>query len=158
SYKNKGKLMPCFNAPLYESIMVSFTLFDRQEIAQNADKIREVIEDIKYNNNDYNESIHTGTNTKKHMYLRMEIIYNAISSVIERNNSNTSDSRYFPKEFKTQLYHDGCKCGICGQVILNINDCEIDHIIPYSKGGKTTIENAQLVHSYCNRFKGNRDL
>lgn len=38
--------------------------------------------------------------------------------------------------------------------ILSIDDCEIDHIIPYDRGGPTEIENAQLLHRWCNRSKG----
>jgi 5-methylcytosine-specific restriction endonuclease McrA len=39
---------------------------------------------------------------------------------------------------------------------LAIEDAEVDHILPYSKGGKTEIENAQLVLRFFNRAKGNR--
>ncbi|MBU5490723.1 HNH endonuclease [Butyricicoccus intestinisimiae] len=38
--------------------------------------------------------------------------------------------------------------------MLSIDDCEIDHIIAYSLGGSTSIENAQLLHKTCNRSKG----
>ena len=33
---------------------------------------------------------------------------------------------------------------------------EVDHILPYSKGGKTTIDNAQLALRYFNRTKNNK--
>jgi hypothetical protein len=32
---------------------------------------------------------------------------------------------------------------------------EVDHIIPVSKGGSNSAENAQLVHKFCNMHKGN---
>lgn len=37
-----------------------------------------------------------------------------------------------------------------------IDDCEVDHIIPYDAGGPTEIENAQLLHKWCNRSKGSK--
>lgn len=40
---------------------------------------------------------------------------------------------------------DGCLCH------------EYDHIIPYSKGGKSTLENCQILQQRVNRFKGNED-
>jgi 5-methylcytosine-specific restriction endonuclease McrA len=30
---------------------------------------------------------------------------------------------------------------------------EVDHIVPFSQGGKTDISNAQLLHRHCNREK-----
>ena len=48
----------------------------------------------------------------------------------------------------------GAICGICGEPITNMKDCTIDHIIPISKGGLTTLENCQLAHQRCNLMKG----
>ncbi|MDD2518619.1 MAG: HNH endonuclease signature motif containing protein [Bacilli bacterium] len=39
--------------------------------------------------------------------------------------------------------------------MLKIEDAEVDHIIPYSRGGNTTEDNAQLLHRHCNRTKNN---
>jgi len=38
--------------------------------------------------------------------------------------------------------------------VLTYNDAQIDHINPWSKGGRTKIENAQLLCSSCNISKG----
>lgn len=35
--------------------------------------------------------------------------------------------------------------------------CQLDHIEPHSKGGRTVPENEQLVHAWCNAEKGARD-
>lgn len=63
--------------------------------------------------------------------------------------------RLFPRAYFTALfyYQDG-KCALCGRLL--IGDSEIDHIIPFSKGGQTELENAQLVHKICNRKKSNK--
>lgn len=46
------------------------------------------------------------------------------------------------------------KCAICG---CDISDgCELDHIVPYSKGGKTNSGNSQATCRLCNLKKGNR--
>lgn len=49
---------------------------------------------------------------------------------------------------------NGAVCAICGKEITDMKDCTIDHIIPISKGGMTTIENCQLAHFGCNQKKG----
>ena len=45
-------------------------------------------------------------------------------------------------------------CPICGKH-HEIDEMEGDHIIPWSKGGKTTIDNLQMLCKKCNREKGN---
>lgn len=45
-----------------------------------------------------------------------------------------------------------CKCG----KDLKWGHFEIDHIVPYSKGGKTTLANSDLICKSCNSKKGNR--
>lgn len=71
-----------------------------------------------------------------------------------------SDTRAFPTAFKMSLWASERDhlCGICGKPILSFEDCEVDHIIPYSKGGLTTPDNAQLTHQKCNRQKRDKIL
>jgi hypothetical protein len=38
--------------------------------------------------------------------------------------------------------------------VLNYDDAQIDHIFPWSKGGPSTLKNAQLICSSCNKVKG----
>lgn len=40
--------------------------------------------------------------------------------------------------------------------ILTRDDAQVDHIYPWSKGGPTSLKNAQLICSSCNKRKGNR--
>ena len=41
---------------------------------------------------------------------------------------------------------------------LTYDDAQVDHKYPWSKGGRTTLENARLICSSCNSSKGNRQL
>ena len=60
---------------------------------------------------------------------------------------------------KKQLINSkGNVCALCGKPITNMKDCTIDHIIPISKGGLTTIENCQLAHRECNLIRGNQQF
>lgn len=47
---------------------------------------------------------------------------------------------------------DGQICQKCHEPVPD-NEVEFDHIIPFSKGGRSTSENLRLVHRACNRKK-----
>jgi 5-methylcytosine-specific restriction endonuclease McrA len=62
---------------------------------------------------------------------------------------------------KKRIYATQKICGICGAPVdfkfkfpHPLSPC-IDHIIPVSKGGLTTLDNCQLAHQKCNLLKGN---
>lgn len=56
------------------------------------------------------------------------------------------------------LNRDKFKCVKCGASPATDPTCRlhIDHIIPFSKGGKTTLDNLQTLCENCNLGKGNR--
>lgn len=62
--------------------------------------------------------------------------------------------RAFDDEIKEEVYAEqGCKCAICGKQ-FDISKMHGDHIVPWSKGGKTTKDNCQMLCTTCNLRKG----
>ena len=58
-----------------------------------------------------------------------------------------------PREVVDAIYRrDGGKCVYCGST----QNLQLDHIIPFSRGGATTIENLQLLCQKCNLEKSNK--
>lgn len=57
------------------------------------------------------------------------------------------------------MKRDDFKCCMCGRSPATTHGLElhIDHIIPWSKGGETVIDNLQTLCSDCNLGKGNLD-
>lgn len=49
---------------------------------------------------------------------------------------------------------DEFRCVYCGATAASGADLEVDHIRPYSKGGRTALSNLQTLCSRCNRGKG----
>ena len=45
------------------------------------------------------------------------------------------------------------KCALCNGGLGSDADCEIDHIDPLENGGPDELENFQIVHKSCNKFK-----
>ncbi len=60
---------------------------------------------------------------------------------------------YSQKEKEEILQRDGYKCQWCGRGKEDGVELQIDHIIPLDKGGKNTIDNAQILCSRCNFVK-----
>ena len=74
---------------------------------------------------------------------------NEINSRIERAKMSVS-MRY--DVFK----RDNFTCSICGRSKKTGATLEVDHVIPVSKGGKTTMDNLQTLCDRCNRGKSNK--
>lgn len=64
--------------------------------------------------------------------------------------------RAFGSDDKMTIYHQqGGKCAVCGKS-FDISDMAGDHIIPWSRGGKTVIDNLQMLCTTCNLKKKNK--
>ena len=63
------------------------------------------------------------------------------------------EPRFYTLVFRRHLFHSDPTCRICGNQIHIFEDTTVDHKHPYSLGGKTTTENAQLAHRSCNARK-----
>lgn len=56
------------------------------------------------------------------------------------------------------LMRDGNRCKLCGiECNDGLHNIHFDHIVPWSKGGETTLDNLQVLCSDCNLAKGNID-
>lgn len=54
------------------------------------------------------------------------------------------------------LMRDGNRCQICGVKCNDgIHKIHFDHIIPWSKGGETTLDNLRVLCADCNLALGN---
>ena len=77
------------------------------------------------------------------------------------NRISVDDKRLFSQDDKLELLRreesEGGKylCAVCGRYFTD-DELTVDHIEPWSKGGRTVLSNAQLLCRPCNSKKGNR--
>lgn len=65
--------------------------------------------------------------------------YQAVLSNLEKNNG--------------QL-----KCAFCGKNLSSKSECHFDHILAYAKGGKSTLDNCQILCMDCNLTKSDKEM
>lgn len=152
AFKYKGDTKA--NNNLTYGIYYSFSQLNPQLIRNHADEVRNLLtnltqEDICIFNP--NGKVNGDAKGTRHSINK---VFELLESNLHYN--ELEFQRSFPSEWKESLFEkQQGACGICGQQILNLSNSEIDHIIPFSRGGKTTPNNAQLTHMHCNRSKGN---
>lgn len=150
--REDGKVIGRFSGSVYDSIIIPFSFFNNHDLMAHADEIRKAIEDLKLNNEQYREDTYVATGSRKRVLGRIFTVYNLLTKITGSYGSDDGN-RTFSDSVKKELFHPGYICSYCGNEILNIDDAEVDHIVPFSQGGKTDISNAQLLHRHCNREK-----
>ena len=102
-------------------------------------------------------------------YINGEVIYKEVdkkdthqeTDIKHFKNNTKLKSRRTPREpsnrLKVQvLMRDGNRCRLCGvECNDGLHNIHFDHIIPWSKGGETVLENLQVLCNDCNLAKGN---
>ena len=140
------------NMALFDIQMCGFVNYSKNEILRNADYIREAMLELMTNNQSFIDSILLQTSDKDVLKKRFKIWLEKLDEIV---GNNGYEQRTYSYQVKQELFDKNPICAISGQRILAIEDSEVDHIVPFSKGGKTEIENAQLVLRYFNRAKNN---
>jgi len=88
-----------------------------------------------------------------------------IPSIIRLTKSNVFPRRYEPRFSKINVfYRDNFECQYCGFKQLREKEkgknpgifLTMDHVVPISKGGKTTFDNCVCACSRCNLQKGDK--
>lgn len=117
-----------------------FTLYDEK----TSDDI--LVKD--YVNNAAYHTTHKTTRIKRYERIRQLLITHLIARDKKRmfNEEERRIAWYLSKEKK---------CAICS-LSVNPEDYQLDHTIPFSKGGKTELKNSQITHIKCNLKKSNK--
>lgn len=145
----------------YPAIRKNFeTLDHRRLLARDRDYSEgsdEVYEDLS-------RSMSRGTDGLDGISTRHGIMSRFLFDNVQLKEKPTLDPRRaYSIEEKLILYGraDGkCQLGhnreVCGRPI-EFEDAVVDHVVPYSKGGSTTLENGRISHERCNKARGNRE-
>ena len=84
--------------------------------------------------------------------------YKVFNTFVFDGDESSLNLRQFSASEKRVLYERcGGFCKRCGPKIhYKIEEMEADHIKPWSDGGKTELDNGQMLCKHHNRVKGNK--
>ena len=100
----------------------------------------------------YQRWISNSSDTLDSLTYRHKVLKENLLAVVH-NLPLKDPKRNFDEAQRQVIYRrDNGICRICGKK-CEWNDWEADHIVPWSKGGKTEIENGQLLCPSCNSSK-----
>lgn len=75
--------------------------------------------------------------------------------------SGGTSRTFTPKQKSTlvlaSFFSNPNRCGICGGMLDPSTDLQHDHILEFSKGGRTVTDNQRLAHPFCNN-QANREI
>lgn len=141
------------NVALWDTILYTFSYYEKHQIVPIADRIREEFVDLMTNDLTFVEYITITTDKPERIQHRAEGWRKKLHFLI---GVSDSEPRTFSRKLKQELIKKDSTCQICMQHINDIDDAEVDHIQHYWRGGKTIPDNARLTHRYCNRVRGGR--
>jgi hypothetical protein len=139
------------NVALWDTVMYTFSFFEKPQIVPAIDRIREGFLDLLVGDEKFIDYISSTTDKPERVRYRAEIWRERLEAIV---GTPTKEPRAFSRFLKRELYDAKPTCSLCGQHITDIDDAEVDHVEHYWRGGKTIPENAALVHRYCNRRRG----
>lgn len=123
---------------------------DNEKVQKAAEQIREAYLFLLLNNPEIRDAIRGQTSGADRTKTRWFSFKAKVQDIL---GNTESEPRFFSYETRRELYDKSPICKICGNEIHSFEDCTVDHIEPYSKGGKTVLANAQLAHRSCNARK-----
>ncbi len=95
----------------------------------------------------------TGVYQSDHAFYLVEVAKAALEFHLRHRIVQQSASRAVSQDIRSTVWsRDGGRCVECG----NTEYLEFDHIIPFSKGGATSVNNVQLLCRRCNLAKSDR--
>jgi len=102
---------------------------------------------------DYLLTVTQSTDEISQRRRREEILRGLLESLFVRKDKE----RLFSPEQRRIIWNSTKEriCNKCGEKVT-WSDFTVDHIKPFSKGGKTKLDNAAIMHRSCNSSKGNR--
>ena len=120
------------------------------KVQQAAEQIREFFLFTMLTDVEMQDAISRRTGSTAQTKIRFAKFSKLVDPIID---GTLIEPRFFDLQFRKELWDKSQVCQLCKNEIHSFADCTVDHVMPYSKNGKTVVTNAQLAHRGCNARK-----
>lgn len=138
------------NLAIFDAVMWAFSRIEKRRIIPVKDAVRARLIELMTADKDFGDSVTLATADQPKVKYRMDAFEKAVRELIDMDDTGL---RAYSYEYRKKLFDTDATCKICGSRIEHLDDSEVDHILEYRNGGRTTPENARLTHRYCNRAR-----
>ena len=133
-YSNKdnmsGKYENVINKGLFDVLMNGFTRYDQHQVMPHKDALKEELFWLMNDDKFLDVITGAGTDSNKKLERKFDIWLSSLKTIL---GYPENEARFFSWEFKKRLWEKNPVCSICGQKIEQLDDSEVDHILPFSK-------------------------
>lgn len=120
------------------------------KVQQTAEQIRELFLFTMLTDVEMQDAISRRTGSTAQTRIRFTKFRQLVDPIID---GALVEPRFFDYGYRKELWNKSHMCQLCKNEIHLFEDSTVDHIMPYSKGGKTVPDNGQLAHRFCNARK-----
>lgn len=103
----------------------------------------------------YDQAMSRRTGHKDSLEKRLDVLASRFLVAVPDIESLDPQRNFSPEQRIVIYRRDGEACRLCSAKV-DFNEMVADHRIPWAKGGKTSVENGQLLCKSCNFKKGNK--
>jgi len=138
------------NVALWDTILYTFSYYDREQIIPIKDHVREEFLDMTANDPKFVEYISTSTDKVDRIQYRADAWRERLDRLV---GLEIGKPRTFSLDFKQSLLDKHPTCHICWKPIEHVDDAVVAHIPDYWREAKQIPENARLDHRFCHRLR-----
>jgi hypothetical protein len=122
-----------------------------EEFRSQKRKIAESVKDAIFRKSVHELGLQLGNVSRNGTYQPIIIKY--IDTILSPAADNVQPRFFTMKQKKEKLKEQNGLCVLCQKKILSHQLSEGDHIVEWSNGGETTMENLQILHKVCHEEK-----
>ena len=147
---NKGNWDSKFSVTTLDIQFSALTNRALAKVQQAAEQIRELFLFTMLTDLEMQDAISKRTASTVQTKIRWTKFRELVDPIIA---GTLTEPRFYDYPFRKELFQRSAVCALCNNQIHSFEDTTVDHIVPYSEGGKTVRENGQLAHRGCSARK-----